>query len=85
MILRTILLSTLLAIAGDGPGAIQEVRITPVGTETEIVVVTSGEVSFRDFALAEPPRLILTPPSKSATSGSSPNASHHAPTKSTLA
>jgi type IV pilus assembly protein PilQ len=59
MILKTILLSTLLAIAGSGPGAIQEVRITPVGTETEIVVVTSGEVSFRDFSLAEPPRLIL--------------------------
>jgi type IV pilus assembly protein PilQ len=59
MILKTILLSMLLAIAGGGPGAIQEVRITPVGTETEIVVVTSGEVSFRDFALAEPPRLIL--------------------------
>ena len=59
MILKTILLSTLLAIASGGPGAIQEVRITPVGTETEIVVVTSGEVSFRDFALAEPPRLIL--------------------------
>ncbi len=59
MILKTILLSTLLAFVGGGPGAIQEVRITPVGTETEIVVVTSGEVTFRDFALAEPPRLIL--------------------------
>ena len=59
MILRKVILSTFLAFAGSGPGAIQEVRIMPVGTETEIVVVTSGEVSFRDFALAEPPRLIL--------------------------
>ena len=59
MILKTILATTLLALAGGGPGAIQEVRITPVGAETEIVVVTSGDVSFRDFALAEPPRLIL--------------------------
>ena len=59
MILETFLATTLLALAGGGPGAIQEVRITPVGAETEIVVVTSGEVSFRDFALAEPPRLIL--------------------------
>lgn len=59
MILKTILATTLLALVGGGPGAIQEVRITPVGAETEIVVVTSGDVSFRDFALAEPPRLIL--------------------------
>jgi type IV pilus assembly protein PilQ len=59
MILMTILATTLLALASGGPGAVQEVRITPVGAETEIVVVTSGDVSFRDFALAEPPRLIL--------------------------
>ena len=59
MILKTILASILLAWSSGGPGAVQEVRIAQVGGETEIVVVTSGEVTFRDFALEEPPRLIL--------------------------
>jgi type IV pilus assembly protein PilQ len=59
MILKTILASTLIAWSSGGPGAVQEVRIAQVGGETEIVVVTSGEVTFRDFALEEPPRLIL--------------------------
>ena len=59
MILKTILASMLLAWSSGGPGAVQEVRIAQVGGETEIVVVTSGEVTFRDFALEEPPRLIL--------------------------
>ncbi len=57
--LRAILTTTLLAWPGSGPPAIQEVRIVPVGAETEIVVVTSGMVDVRDFTLAEPPRLIL--------------------------
>jgi type IV pilus assembly protein PilQ len=59
MILKTILASMVLAWSSGGPGAVQEVRIAQVGGETEIVVVTSGEVTFRDFALEEPPRLIL--------------------------
>lgn len=59
MILKTILASMLLAWSSGGPGAVQEVRIAQVGGETEIVVVTSGEVSVRDFVLDEPPRLIL--------------------------
>ena len=59
MILKTILASTLLVWSRGGPGAVQEVRIAQVGGETEIVVVTSGEVTYRDFALEEPPRLIL--------------------------
>ena len=59
MILKTILASMLLAWSGGGPGAVQEVRIAQVGGETEIVVVTSGTVTYRDFALEEPPRLIL--------------------------
>ncbi|MGW8282244.1 MAG: AMIN domain-containing protein, partial [Gemmatimonadota bacterium] len=59
MILKTILASVLLAWSSGGPGAVQEVRIAQVGGETEIVVVTSGEVSVRDFVLDEPPRLIL--------------------------
>jgi type IV pilus assembly protein PilQ len=59
MILKTILASMLIAWSSGGPGAVQEVRIAQVGGETEIVVVTSGEVTFRDFALEEPPRLIL--------------------------
>ena len=59
MILKTIIASTLLVWSSGGPGAVQEVRIAQVGGETEIVVVTSGEVTYRDFALEEPPRLIL--------------------------
>ncbi len=59
MILKTILASILIVWSSGGPGAVQEVRIAQVGGETEIVVVTSGEVTFRDFALEEPPRLIL--------------------------
>ena len=59
MILKTILASMLLAWSSGGPGAVQEVRIAQVGGETEIVVVTSGNVTYREFALEEPPRLIL--------------------------
>ena len=59
MILKTIIASTLLVWSSGGPGAVQEIRIAQVGGETEIVVVTSGEVTYRDFALEEPPRLIL--------------------------
>jgi type IV pilus assembly protein PilQ len=59
MILKTILASMLLAWSSGGQGAVQEVRIAQVGGETEIVVVTSGNVTYRDFALEEPPRLIL--------------------------
>jgi type IV pilus assembly protein PilQ len=59
MILKTILVSMLLAWSSGSPGAVQEVRIAQVGGDTEIVVVTSGNVTYRDFALEEPPRLIL--------------------------
>ena len=59
MIVKAILAAALLAGPGDGPGAVREVRIVAAGAETEIVVVTSGEIEVRDFTLAEPPRLIL--------------------------
>jgi type IV pilus assembly protein PilQ len=59
MILKTILASMLLAWSSGGQGAVQEVRIAQVGGETEIVVVTSGNITYRDFSLEEPPRLIL--------------------------
>jgi type IV pilus assembly protein PilQ len=59
MIVKAILAAALFAGSSGGPGTVREVRIVPAGAETEIVVVTSGAIEVRDFALAEPPRLIL--------------------------
>ncbi|MBT8461637.1 MAG: AMIN domain-containing protein, partial [Gemmatimonadetes bacterium] len=51
------LLATLWAVAPTG--RVQEVRISPTGDETEIAVITSGDVEVRDFILRDPARLIL--------------------------
>jgi len=51
------LLATLWAVAPAG--RVQEVRISPSGDETEIAVITYGDVEVRDFILRDPARLIL--------------------------
>lgn len=51
------LLATLWAVAPAG--RVQEVRISPSGDETEIAVITNGDVEIRDFILRDPARLIL--------------------------
>jgi type IV pilus assembly protein PilQ len=51
------LLATLWAVAPTG--RVQEVRISPNGDETEIAVITNGDVEIRDFILRDPARLIL--------------------------
>jgi type IV pilus assembly protein PilQ len=51
------LLATLWAVAPTG--RVQEVRISPNGDETEIAVITNGDVEIRDFNLRDPARLIL--------------------------
>lgn len=51
------LLATLWAVAPAGQ--VQEVRISPSGDETEIAVITNGDVEVRDFILGDPARLIL--------------------------
>ena len=51
------LLATLWAVAPAG--RVQEVRISPSGDETEIAVITNGDVEVRDFILRDPARLIL--------------------------
>jgi len=54
-------LATLLATvwAVSPAGRVEEVRISPSGDETEIAVITSGDVEIRDFILRDPARLIL--------------------------
>ncbi len=51
------LLATLWAVSPAG--RVEEVRITLSGDETEIAVITSGDVEIRDFILRDPARLIL--------------------------
>lgn len=51
------LLATLWAVAPAG--RVQEVRISPSGDQTEIAVITNGDVEVRDFILRDPARLIL--------------------------
>ncbi|MFQ5890050.1 MAG: secretin N-terminal domain-containing protein [Gemmatimonadota bacterium] len=41
------------------PGSVQEVRISPVGDETEIAVLTEGDVTVTEFRLTDPPRMIV--------------------------
>lgn len=54
-------LATLLATlwAAAPVGHVQEVRISSSGDQTEIAVITNGEVEVRDFMLRDPARLIL--------------------------
>ena len=47
------------AVGGGDPAAVTELRVEPVAGYTEVVVRTSGEVSYSDFLLADPPRLIV--------------------------
>ena len=45
--------------AGSPTGEVAEVRIAPTGSQTEISIMTSGEVEVRDFLLDDPARLIV--------------------------
>lgn len=56
-LLLPIVFATWVGIAPSG--AVDEVRIAPAGGDTEITVLTSGEVAVSDFLLTSPPRLIL--------------------------
>lgn len=44
---------------GGDPAAVTELRVTPLASLTEIVILTSGEVRTSDFLLTDPPRLIV--------------------------
>jgi type IV pilus assembly protein PilQ len=57
MMLRTLFF--IWAAAGGDPATVNELRVEPVAGYTEVVVRTSGEVSYSDFLLMNPPRLIL--------------------------
>jgi type IV pilus assembly protein PilQ len=60
MIGKQILATILVASSALLPaGSVQEVRISPAGGQTEIAVITSGDVEVRDFVLAQPARLIV--------------------------
>jgi type IV pilus assembly protein PilQ len=58
MMLHALILM-LAAAGGSEPAAVTELRVEPVAGYTEVVVRTSGEVSYSDFLLTEPPRLIV--------------------------
>ncbi|UCF18855.1 MAG: AMIN domain-containing protein [Gemmatimonadota bacterium] len=58
MMLHTLLFAWVAAGGGD-PVSVTEVRVVPVAEYTEVVVRMSGEVSYSDFLLTEPPRLIV--------------------------
>ena len=47
------------AAGGSDPATVTELRVEPVAGYTEVVVRTSGEVSYSDFLLTNPPRLIV--------------------------
>jgi type IV pilus assembly protein PilQ len=48
------------AAGGDDPANVTELRVVPATAGyTEVVVRMSGEVSYSDFLLADPPRLIV--------------------------
>ncbi|UCF10181.1 MAG: AMIN domain-containing protein, partial [Candidatus Bipolaricaulota bacterium] len=59
MIAKLILALVLAARVGEAPKDVSEVRIAPLGTETEISVYVEGDVTVTDFMLTGPPRLIL--------------------------
>jgi type IV pilus assembly protein PilQ len=44
---------------GEAPKDVSEVRIAPLGAETEISVFVEGDVTVTDFMLTGPPRLIV--------------------------
>jgi len=45
--------------AGTPAGSVNEVRIASAGQETEITILTRGDVQVRDFQLSDPARLIV--------------------------
>jgi type IV pilus assembly protein PilQ len=47
------------AAGGSDPATVTELRVEPVAGYTEVVVLSSGEVSYSDFLLTNPPRLIV--------------------------
>jgi type IV pilus assembly protein PilQ len=47
------------AAGGSDPATVTELRVEPVAGYTEVVVRTSDEVSYTDFLLTNPPRLIV--------------------------
>lgn len=59
MMAKFILAVALGALLGEAPADVREVRIAPVGAETEIAVVVEGDVTVSDFMLDNPARLIL--------------------------
>jgi len=60
MIGKQVLATLLAALWAVAPaGRVQEVRISPSGDETQISVITNGDVEVRDFILRDPARLIL--------------------------
>jgi len=60
MIGKQVLATFLAATWAISPaGRVEEVRISPAGDETEIAVITNGDVEVQDFILRDPARLIL--------------------------
>ncbi len=60
MIGKQVLATLLAGLWAVAPaGRVQEVRISSSGDETEIAVITNGDVEIRDFILRDPARLIL--------------------------
>ena len=49
----------LIAVWGNDPADLTELRVEPVAGYTEVVIRTSGEVSYSDFMLTEPARLVV--------------------------
>ena len=47
------------AWVGADPATVTELRVTPLSSLTEIVILTEGEVRTSDFLLTDPPRLIV--------------------------
>ena len=53
-------LHALAAQQGDPPARVTAVRVVPTGGQTEVVVeMTGGRVTWRDFSLGDPPRMVL--------------------------
>ena len=58
MMLHAMLLA-LVAAGPTDPATVNELRVEPAAQYTEVVVRTSDEVSYSDFLLTDPPRLIV--------------------------
>ena len=53
------MLGIILTTAFGSAAEVREVRIAAIGADTEITIVTVGEVTWRHLPVADPPRLIL--------------------------